>query len=155
MVRSESLFAALVVVTVGILLVSSGAASLPGSATGTPTETAPSSTSTSVVPSAGGPTSSVTSVGIGGREAAAYFNPAVVTVVIGVNNTVVWYNGDTAIHTVTSTTFTASGKPLFDSGDMGPAAEFTYTFSTPGTYPYICIYHGDMVGTVIVKPAKA
>ena len=89
-------------------------------------------------------------VGVTGTGATATFNPSVVRVEIGVNDTVVWSNNDVAIHTVTSTNQTSSGALLFNSGDMGPGAEFSYTFTKPGTYDYICIYHSEMVGEVIV-----
>ncbi len=75
------------------------------------------------------------------------YSPAVITVVIGVNNTVVWVNNDNAPHTVTST------NGVFDSGNMNSGDTFTFTFTTPGTYQYICSYHPWMKGTVIVKQA--
>ena len=68
-----------------------------------------------------------------------------IDVVIGVNNTVVWTNKDSTPHTVTSTT------KLFDSGNMNAGDTFTFTFTTPGTYSYVCSYHPWMKGTVIVK----
>jgi plastocyanin len=89
-------------------------------------------------------------VGVTGNGATATFNPAVIRVEMGVNNTVAWSNSDTVIHTVTSTNQTASGALLFNSGDMGRGAEFSYTFTSPGTYTYICVYHAEMVGKVIV-----
>ena len=73
------------------------------------------------------------------------FSPATITVVIGVNNTVVWTNKDSTPHTVTSTT------KLFDSGNMNAGDTFTFTFTTAGTYSYACSYHPWMKGTVIVK----
>ena len=73
------------------------------------------------------------------------YSPDPVTVVIGVNNTVVWTNNDTAPHTVTA------NDGSFDSGNMAPTATFTFTFTTPGTYHYHCIYHPWMVATVVVK----
>jgi len=73
------------------------------------------------------------------------YSPSPVTVVIGVNNTVMWVNNDSAPHTVTA------NDGSFDSGNMAPTAAFTFTFTTPGTYEYHCIYHPWMVGTVIVK----
>ena len=79
----------------------------------------------------------------------AQYIPQVVTVVIGVNSTVIWVNSGSIAHTVTSTTQTPSGA-LFDSGNMKPGAEFSYKFLKPGTYGYYCIYHGTMVGTVVV-----
>jgi len=73
------------------------------------------------------------------------YSPDPVTVVIGVNNTVMWVNNDTAPHTVTA------NDGSFDSGNMAPTGTFTFTFTTPGTYHYHCIYHPWMVATVIVK----
>jgi plastocyanin len=75
------------------------------------------------------------------------FSPASITVVIGVNNTVTWMNKDQSIHTVTAT------DKSFDSGNILGGASFTYTFKTAGTYTYVCIYHGWMKGTVVVKSA--
>ena len=71
--------------------------------------------------------------------------PSPVTVVIGVNNTVMWVNNDSAPHTVTANDGT------FGSSNIAPTGTFTYTFTTPGTYEYHCIYHPWMLGTVIVK----
>jgi plastocyanin len=79
------------------------------------------------------------------------FQPANITLVIGFNNTVTWTNGDSAPHTVTSTSV-PSGASMFDSGNMNSGATFSYTFTIPGTYKYDCTYHTLwMRGTVIVK----
>jgi plastocyanin len=75
------------------------------------------------------------------------FSPDAITVVLGVNSTVVWTNNDSQPHTVT-----ANGAG-FDSGYMAPGATYTYTFSAPGTYDYHCTYHPWMTGTVTVKAA--
>jgi plastocyanin len=78
------------------------------------------------------------------------YSPDVITVVIGVNNTVVWKNNDNVIHSATGTNLTG-----FDTGAIEPGATASYTFNTPGTYPYHCIYHLLMSGRVIVKAAVA
>jgi plastocyanin len=75
------------------------------------------------------------------------FSPDVVTVVIGVNNTVVWTNNDAAPHTVTAK------DNSFNSGNMNSGDVFQFTFNVPGTYKYGCNYHAWMAGTVIVKSA--
>ncbi|HYB84540.1 MAG TPA: cupredoxin domain-containing protein [archaeon] len=72
------------------------------------------------------------------------YDPDNITVVIGVNNTVVWTNNDNEPHTVTA----SDGS--FDSGNMNPGGTFTYTFTRPGTYSYICTYHPWMRGFVTV-----
>lgn len=85
-----------------------------------------------------------------GPSAAPGYAPDVITVVIGVNNTVTWTNNDPIHHTVTST----AGNGSISSGDMAQGVTFTYTFSTPGTYNYLCVYHAWMTGTVIVLAAS-
>jgi plastocyanin len=73
------------------------------------------------------------------------YSPDVITVVIGVNNTVVWTNRDSSPHTVTQD---GGG---FDSGPLNQGATFVHTFTTAGVYHYHCSYHSWMTGTVIVK----
>ncbi|MDA4124628.1 MAG: cupredoxin domain-containing protein [Thaumarchaeota archaeon] len=75
------------------------------------------------------------------------FAPGSVTVVIGVNNTIIWTNADQAPHTVTAT------DNSFNSHNMDPGATFEFTFTHAGTFQYGCSYHGWMHGTVIVKSA--
>ncbi|MDD4969417.1 MAG: cupredoxin domain-containing protein [Paludibacter sp.] len=74
------------------------------------------------------------------------FSPSTLTVKVGTS--VTWTNKDAAIHTATSTSATSA----FDSGDLQLNKSFTFKFTTAGTYPYICIYHIDMKGTIIVIP---
>ncbi|MCS4538297.1 MAG: cupredoxin domain-containing protein [Thaumarchaeota archaeon] len=77
-----------------------------------------------------------------------YFRPSEITVVIGVNNTVVWTNKDitgSALHDVTS------DQDLFKSSLLAPNESWSYTFSEPGEYKYHCQPHEWMVGKVIVK----
>ncbi len=73
------------------------------------------------------------------------YSPSVITVVIGVNNTVTWMNNDTTFHTVTAV------DKSFDSGNMNPAQTFSFTFTRTGTYNYVCVYHPWMKSTVVVK----
>ena len=85
--------------------------------------------------------------GAGNNQLDPGYSPATITVVIGVNATVTWVNGDTQAHTVTD-----SGN-VFNSGNLAQGKTYTYTFTTEGTYNYICTYHSWMKGTVIVKSA--
>lgn len=94
---------------------------------------APSSVAVGIVPGAGTNTSS------------KGFAPDIITVVLGVNNTVVWTNNDVSPHTVTA------NNGAFESGNLATGQPFTFTFTTPGVYEYHCTYHPWMVGTVIVK----
>jgi plastocyanin len=81
-----------------------------------------------------------------GSPATYGYNPGVITVVIGVNNTVTWVNQDSGFdgtHTVTG--------PGMNSGDIAPGGTYTVTFTTPGNYSYSCFYHPFMMGFVVVK----
>jgi len=80
-----------------------------------------------------------------GSSSALNFSPSTITVYIGLNNTVIWQNLDSATHTVTGLNSSLS------SGNIEPGKIFNYTFTAAGTYTYHCIYHGWMMGKVIVK----
>ncbi len=75
----------------------------------------------------------------------AQFEPGNVTVMIGVNNTVVWVNQDTIVHDVVSVNGTFSG------GDLSHNQVYTFTFTQPGVYPYYCSYHPSHQGEIVVK----
>jgi len=77
------------------------------------------------------------------------FNPSTITVDAG--TTITWTNKDNMTHTVTSGT---PGNPngIFNSGNMGNNATFSFTFNTAGTYSYYCIPHSSsMHGTVVTQ----
>ncbi|WP_158302011.1 plastocyanin/azurin family copper-binding protein [Paenibacillus mesophilus] len=44
------------------------------------------------------------------------------------------------------------GKKLLNSGMMEPGAKYSVTFTASGAYPYYCILHPLMTGTVVVIP---
>jgi plastocyanin len=71
------------------------------------------------------------------------FDPPTITVAAG--TTITWTNDDTVPHTVTAT------DKSFDSGNLAAGATFSHTFTTAGTFPYICQYHAGMKATVVVK----
>jgi len=64
---------------------------------------------------------------------------------IAAGTTVTWTNTDSVAHTSTSN---ASG---WDSGIIAPGRQFSFTYQTPGTFPYHCAIHPGMVGTVVVR----
>ena len=76
-----------------------------------------------------------------------FFGPANLTVAVG--DTVTWTNADDSPHTVT-----ADGGP-FASSTLNAGDTFTHTFTTPGTYAYVCSFHEEMVGTITVVAASA
>jgi plastocyanin len=72
------------------------------------------------------------------------FSPETVTVKVG--SAITWTNGDGFAHSVKS----ADGS--FVSQDLQQGQSFTATFSTPGSYAYVCGIHNSMTGTVVVEP---
>jgi len=64
---------------------------------------------------------------------------------------VTWWNDDTAAHTVTSGTVDAGGPDgNFDSSLFMAGTTFSVSFDSEGTFPYFCMVHPWMSGTVIV-----
>jgi plastocyanin len=72
------------------------------------------------------------------------FTPAELTVPVGA--TVTWVNQHGARHDVVATDGTFA-SPLFGQGET-----FSFTFTAPGQYPYVCSIHPGMEGTIIVTP---
>ncbi|MGW3168588.1 cupredoxin domain-containing protein [Streptomyces sp. NPDC001153] len=72
------------------------------------------------------------------------FSPATLKVKAG--TTVTWTNEDTDAHTVTSA---GSGGPLH-SPALATHGTYSYTFTKPGSYAYVCTIHPFMTGTVEV-----
>jgi amicyanin len=72
------------------------------------------------------------------------FTPAELTVKAG--TTIRWTNHGYVPHTVNFT------DGAVNSGVLNNGNQFTHTFTTPGTYPYICHIHPFMHGTVVVIP---
>jgi plastocyanin len=64
--------------------------------------------------------------------------------------TVTWTNDDAQPHTATSGQ-NAAPDGRFDSSIMAPGATFEHTFTEAGEYPYFCLLHPNMVGTVSVS----
>jgi plastocyanin len=84
------------------------------------------------------------------------------TVTIDKGDTVEWINNAASLHSVTTNPAVAqdpkdvsapAGAKPFDSGFMTPGAKWSYTFTVPGTYKYLCLPHekDHMVGIVVVK----
>src|SRR4051795_2071750 len=76
------------------------------------------------------------------------FTPASGTVHEG--DTVTWhFDGNS--HTVTAG---GGAGQSFDSGGKSTGT-FSHTFDRAGTFPYLCVYHSGMKGTVVVLPPDA
>ena len=70
------------------------------------------------------------------------FQPPTITIPAG--STIRWTNLDPASHTSTSDT------GVWDSGTLTHNQQFSFTFTTPGTYTYYCTIHPFMTGTITV-----
>lgn len=88
------------------------------------------------------------------------FVPSTITIQKG--DTVQWVNNAQSLHSVTTSSEVAQdpkdvslpkGAKAFDSGFMPPGAKWSYTFTVPGTYKYLCLPHekDHMTGIVVVK----
>ncbi|MBW0271467.1 copper-binding protein [Nocardia sp. MH4] len=73
------------------------------------------------------------------------YSPADATIKVG--ETVTWKFSDKAPHNVQGIGDKAMGinSPIIDKG------EWSYTFTQPGTYRYLCSLHPDMRGTITVS----
>ena len=118
-----------------------------GNATNATMTGAGNATNATSTGAAGGPTSVSIVPGSSSQTTDAY-QPNPVQVSTGA--TVTWTNDDAQPHTATSGE-NATPDGTFDSGIMAPAATFEHTFATAGEYPYFCILHPNMVGTVSVS----
>jgi len=85
------------------------------------------------------------------------YTPGDLTVSVG--EKIVMTNTDsTGIHTFTSGTvdgFTPSPDGKFDSGILNADQSFELSLDTTGEYPYYCMLHTWMQGTIIVQEAAA
>ena len=84
----------------------------------------------------------------GCEETDECFIPSRVTVHPG--DEVVWSNDDSAAHTVTSGTAAVGPDGNFDSILFMAGTTFSHTVNTLGEYPYFCMVHPWMVGSVFV-----
>ena len=78
------------------------------------------------------------------------FTPREVKVKVGA--TVTWTNTGTTAHSATAI------DKAFNTRNLQPGETKSVTFSTPGTFVYHCVFHGNpddksgMIGTVVVEP---
>jgi amicyanin len=71
------------------------------------------------------------------------FSPSTLTIKVG--STVTWTNMDGAPHNIKSEDNT------LDSPDLSRGQSWSFTFTNPGTYNYICGIHPSMKGSITVE----
>jgi plastocyanin len=64
---------------------------------------------------------------------------------VAVGDEVEVINNDSIPHTWTSS------DGVFDSGTLGQGDTFSFTFEEAGEYPFVCVIHPTMTGTVTVE----
>jgi plastocyanin len=69
---------------------------------------------------------------------------------VSAGGTVTWTNNDAQPHTATSGE-NAAPDGIFDSSILAAGKSFSHTFAEAGEYPYYCMLHPNMVGTVSVS----
>src|SRR5215204_6534335 len=117
----------------------------------TTTGTTGNTTGTSTTSAGGGTSVSIVSGSSSLTDTAYQPNP----IQVSVGTTVIWTNDDSQPHTVTSG---SNGQPdnKFNSSPnfsplLNPGQTFSFTFTQAGDYPYFCMLHPNMVGTVSVS----
>jgi len=81
------------------------------------------------------------------------FVPSTVTIEAG--EAVIWDNTDTAAHTATGGTAVDGPSGVWDSSLVMAGGSYSVTLDDAGTYPYFCMVHPWMSGTVIVEAEAA
>ena len=90
---------------------------------------------------------SPTRAGAGGTVEISGFAYAPAELTITAGDTVTWTNLDAVEHTATA----IDGS--WDTGLLGEGDSASITFTTPGTYDYLCTPHPSMTGRIVVVAA--
>ena len=81
------------------------------------------------------------------------FIPATLTVSVG--DIVIFNNNDTAAHTSTAGTPADGPSGAWDSSLVMTGQSYSVTLDAVGTYPYMCMVHPWMEGTIIVQEGSS
>jgi plastocyanin len=126
-----------VVLILAVLIPSCG-----GGSTSTPSNPSTPTTTTTLPPTTG--TADLV-ISILGDQGGMSFSPAAATVRVG--QTVAWRNADTDIHTATQ-----NGQ-RFDTGTLARGVTSApIAMTAAGAFPYHCLFHPGMAGTLTVNP---
>lgn len=152
MTRRPSAVALIAVLAVAACGTSTGSSPAPTAPAAPPAATAGTSTpagrdygsSASAAPAAT-PAAPAADASVAVTIANFAFAPADLTIPAG--TTVTWTNTDGAPHSVVS-----SDGGFANSNALGKGRTYSITFSTAGTFPYVCGIHSSMRATVTVTP---
>lgn len=111
------------------------------------TKTLPTSVVTTMVPVSTRTTSPTAKVVTTISMQNSTFVPRELTALPGTGIT--WINNDPGVHSVKST---GNATGMFNSGDILPGSQWSYTFGQrEGRYEFVCSYHPEMKGAIIIK----
>ena len=104
-------------------------------------------------PSSGGGTDVSITPGASTKTTDA-FDPG--TIEVSAGDTVTWTNNDSTIHTATSGDPSGGATGMFGGSAASPSLSApgttqSFTFEDAGEYPYYCVLHPTMTGTVSVS----
>jgi len=88
------------------------------------------------------------SSGSGCQDIPNCYDPA--KLFVKLNDKVTWTNQDSSAHTVTSGTPQDGSNGIFNSGFIPFSQTFMFTFEDGGYFPYFCLIHPWMEGSVMV-----
>jgi plastocyanin len=88
-----------------------------------------------------------------GANTSLNFEPPTITVVVDVNNTVVWVDNDTTgAHDISILSAPVCADVPPASPILIYGSTYSATFTVPGTYRYECQFHAAwMTGTIVVE----
>ena len=135
--------------TTGNMTSNATTGAMPGNTTTSSTGPTPSTPAPTSATGGGGGNSVEVSIPQGAStltEGAYDPNP----VQVSAGGTVTWTNNDAQPHTATSGE-NAAPDGVFDSAVLAAHKSFSHTFAEAGEYPYYCMLHPNMVGTVSVS----
>ena len=156
--NNKAVPATLALMLLSLSVVSSIAISTPHYASAQGVTVEGGSNSTNATMTGAGNATNATMTGAGGTSVSIVPGSSTLTtdafspnpIQVSVGTTVTWTNDDAQPHTVNSGE-NATPSGLFDSPIMPTAGTFEYTFTEAGEFPYFCILHPNMVGTVSVS----
>jgi plastocyanin len=68
---------------------------------------------------------------------------------VSTGSTVMWTNDDNKVHTVTA------DNGSFNSGDIQPGSNYSFTFKSVGTFAYHDSHNSSMTGVIVVASASS
>ncbi|HEU5114174.1 MAG TPA: cupredoxin family copper-binding protein [Candidatus Paceibacterota bacterium] len=150
--KRSTLFIAIIVIVVVVLIAWRSSSGTPQTASTTPEATTtaqtttnqPSQTTQSAQTAQPAKTTSAVPAGKTVYVSISNYSFVPATLSIAKGTTVVWTNHDSMPHTVTA----APGGP--SSKELSKGVTYSFTFNTPGTVNYHCSIHPGMLGTVFV-----